>query len=181
MFSVAYALKKARLKKEITTLETAVFIKTVFKHLLSQNCAIGEQDTVCTPIQVFAFSLNAQKAPDKTSSCRVRPAQRRLWLNSKIVSRFIKTGLPRGSDSLVKPRFAESHQHKGISQTPRPKPAGLSRRWRKRGRGRGCSRKAPCVLRQTLSGGRAGGRCAGAARGSQMRGLALTPAAELFL
>lgn len=37
-------------------------------------------------------------------------------------------GLPSSSsNSFIKPWFAESHQHKGISQIPRLKPAGLSR------------------------------------------------------
>lgn len=52
LFSGAEMLKKAGLKKEITTLETAIFTKTVFKHLLSQNHATEEQDTVHTLIPV---------------------------------------------------------------------------------------------------------------------------------
>lgn len=101
----------------------AVFIKTVFKQLLSPNCAIGEQDTVCTLFQLFTFSLNTQKALSKTSGCRVRPSQRRLCLNSGIV---IKMGLPSSSGSVLKPWFAGSRQHNGISQTHRLKLAGLS-------------------------------------------------------
>lgn len=157
-------LKKARLKKEITTLERAIFMKTVFKHLLSHNCSIGEQDTVCTLIQLFTFSLNAQKAPNKTPSCRVRPfpetplAPLKDWF-----PRFIKMGLPSSGDSFIKPRSAESHQHKGISQGRGLKPAVLSRQSRhdravpeEGGERPRCSRNAPCVLQQTLSGGRAG-------------------------
>lgn len=93
----------------------AVFIKTVFKHLLSPNCAIREQDTVCTLVQLFTFSLNTQKPLSETSVCRVRPSQRRLCFNSGIVSHFIKMGLPSSSGSVIKPWFAGSHQHKGIS------------------------------------------------------------------
>lgn len=186
--------------------------KAIYKAALVSFCVYKESIPACTWYLPVFQSLNAEKSKTKKRNHDTEPADFvKLFLNTysgKPAQEGSKTRSARSAGRSPFPHGPKgSQQALGLQETISGFPHGLmkagqpvtpgqgrvcrepraQRPFPKAGQGRAGQRPAqppqPCVLQQTLSGGREGAGAARSplARGSQMRGLALTPAAELFL